>query len=51
MTLDQNSSKTINFPIFSIDFFELFGPMKIRPRVILMPEILVAIGFGLASEC
>ena len=40
MTLDQNSSKTINFPIFSIDFFELFGPMKIRPT-----SYLSALGF------
>ena len=44
MTLDQKSSKTINFPIFPIDLFKLFDPMKITPSVILMPEILVAIG-------
>ena len=31
MNLDQNSSNTINFPIFPIDFFKRFDPMKITP--------------------
>ena len=47
MTLDQNSSKTINFSIFQIDFFKLFDPMKTMTNVILMPKILAAIDSGL----